>query len=324
MTKHPGKSTAISIAIGFLLLIPASPCLSADAAQAMIPFNQAIEFVDKGDYEKALLAFEESYRLSQNATVLYNIGLCHMKLQQYGKAITTFQMILKERGSEIDPKIAASSRKYLEQIEELAGKLFLQGAPSGVQVLVNDKIIVNPPLEAPIILGPGVYSLEVIKKGYEPFRTNVKVASGTNVVVWVKMSPVPTPKPKKNELFTPLFIGGIATGTVGVVGIVLGAVFAGKYNQDVNSANEIADRIWEDYSDPNTDPDPDDVSAYYTYQDETLPADKAGAISGFVIGGCALVASSVLFAVDAVKKKNDKKEKVVSVMPTARGFAVRF
>jgi tetratricopeptide (TPR) repeat protein len=324
MTKHPNKSLAMSIAIALLIFISVSPCLSADTEQAMVHFQQAIELVDKGNYKKALLAFEDSYRLSQNATVLYNIGLCHMKLENYGKAITIFQKILKERSREIDPAIAASSKNYLQQIEELVGKLYLQGAPTGVEVIVNDKILANPPLEEPLVLGPGVYSLAVIKKGYQPFRTEVKVDSGTQIVVWVKMSPVPLPKPKENEIFTSLFIGGIATGAVGVAGIVIGAVFAAKYNGDMNSTNELADRIRVDYEDPNTDPNPDDVKAYYQYVDETLPADKAGAISGFVIGGCALVASTVLFVVDAVQKKNDKKEKVVSVMPTAGGLAVRF
>lgn len=46
-------------------------------------------------YEKALKAFQESYRLSLKPDLLFNIAQCHSKLGEYEKAIEMFERFLK-------------------------------------------------------------------------------------------------------------------------------------------------------------------------------------------------------------------------------------
>jgi tetratricopeptide (TPR) repeat protein len=297
--------------------------------QARAKFKQGVRLVQQDKYEPALEAFEESYRINPKATVLFNIGMCQKALLRYGDAITTFKKLLKESGDEIDPRIRKNAEKDLRIIEDLVGKLYLEGAPSGVKVIVNDNVVASTPLDAPLLLGPGTHSLMVTKDGYQPFNMDVKVTSGSDVVVRVSMRPeesgdgkpvvelslqedgrkMPTDSKAK-----PLLISGIVVGAAGIAGIVVGGVFAGKYSNDLDAANEIADRI-------NTpDERPTDVDDYNTYKDETLPADQAGMIAGFVAGGVALVTGVVLVAI-GVKKK---KESPVSVLPSAGGVTVRF
>jgi hypothetical protein len=105
-------------------------------------------------------------------------------------------------------------------------------------------------------------------------------------------------------------------GAVGVAGIVVGGVFAGKYQSDLDEANALAD----EYAQTG---DPAVRDKYNTYADETLPADQAAMIAGFVVGGVALVTGVVLIAIDVAKKK-ENKDSPVSVLPSVGGVTVRF
>lgn len=69
---------------------PGDDITSAET-RARAAFNSATVFFDAGDYEHALADFTRAYEESGRPELLYNIALCHERLERYEDAITALQ-----------------------------------------------------------------------------------------------------------------------------------------------------------------------------------------------------------------------------------------
>ncbi len=318
----------------FVFTVSLSPSQAGDAERAKAKFLKGTEYIKSENYEAGLKAFEESYRLNPRASALFNIGMCQKALLRYGDAVTTFKRLLKESRDSMDPRLKANAEKDLALIERLVGKLYLKGAPEGAKVMVNEQIYANDPSSEPLILGPGTHSVEITKKDFKPFKVDVTVASGANVVVRVvlkpeekkekrvvevlieeRKEPVPVLVDEKKKI-TPLFISGIVAGALGLGGVGVGIYFANKYNQDFDDAKDAIKKWNQDFIQKDKD-------TYNTIKTNKIPKDEAGIAAGFVTGGVLLVTGAVLLLVDGMKEKSNK-EGTVSVLPTPGGVTVQF
>jgi tetratricopeptide (TPR) repeat protein len=103
----------LALALCLLLSIPAC------ATPRLTPFEQGVEFMDYGDYPRAIEQFKAIARRGETLAVCYNLGVCYHDLKDYDQAVYWY-----ERALEIDPRDGNSlvnlGLVYLEQGRDIA------------------------------------------------------------------------------------------------------------------------------------------------------------------------------------------------------------
>jgi tetratricopeptide (TPR) repeat protein len=328
MTRLTGKIGAAMASL-IIATIFTNPCQAQNAKNARNKFMEGAAYIKQEKYKKALEAFENSYAIVPKANALFNIGMCQKALLRYGDAIRTFKKLLAVSGTKMDPRLKRNAHEDLFMLERLVGRLYLEGAPKGTVVIIDEHRVSTASPDEPFLLGPGTHEISVSKDGYKEFSVNVNIASDSDVVVRVSL------KPKKNKLMdtikvkekltsstrehdkkpTRIFISGIVAGGMGLGGIAVGVYFARKYSDDLKKANDAADRF-------KMNNNPIDQNTYDDFKEKKKPADTAGMVAGFVAGGVLVVTGAILMAVGIVSKK--KSDKTVSIAPTPDGMVIRF
>src|SRR5213080_2085242 len=78
-----------------LLDLPARAAASDDEA-ARVHFLSGQAYYDQANYDDALREFAEAYRISQKPALLYNLALCHERLDHYAEAVDALKAYLQK------------------------------------------------------------------------------------------------------------------------------------------------------------------------------------------------------------------------------------
>src|SRR5258708_20162824 len=65
-----------------------------DEDAARLHFQVGQSYYDEANYNDALKEFREAYRLSKRPALLYNVALCHERLDQFDQAIAALDRYL--------------------------------------------------------------------------------------------------------------------------------------------------------------------------------------------------------------------------------------
>jgi hypothetical protein len=183
----------ISILAAITLLAGSLPAKADDDAleRAKASFEMGVDLVAVEDFPSALAAFEESYELAPRPTTLFNIGMCQKGMFLYVEATSTFSRYLEDTAGEGDTEMRSKAELAIEELSTLVGRLTVSGAPDGSRIAVDGKRVGETPVAEPIAVNPGMHAIRVTKRGYEPFETEVTVASSTEAAVEVAMAELP-------------------------------------------------------------------------------------------------------------------------------------
>lgn len=83
-------------------------------------FKKAEAFYKTGDYEKALEGYKESYLLSQEPVLLYNMAQCYRLLGKSEDALRAYKNFLKD--SPANAKFVKEAKKFVKDLEEVVKK----------------------------------------------------------------------------------------------------------------------------------------------------------------------------------------------------------
>ena len=88
----------------------------AEVAEAKKHFNEAQTHYRLQEYQAALDEFQQAYKLSQKAGLLFNIAQCYRQMQQYPEAIQGFQAFIHD-----DPESSyrAEAEKNISELQAL-------------------------------------------------------------------------------------------------------------------------------------------------------------------------------------------------------------
>lgn len=91
-----------------------------DVERARETFESAREAYEAGDYEAALAGFRETYRLTQNFEILYNIAQCADRLRRDDVALEAYRAYLEGQPAEqdraqVEARIAVIERNLAEE-----------------------------------------------------------------------------------------------------------------------------------------------------------------------------------------------------------------
>jgi tetratricopeptide (TPR) repeat protein len=135
----------LSIAIAIAAIAPASSAWADDAKPtpeqldaAKKAFGEGKELYDQGKFPEAVEKFKESYRLSRNPVLLYNIGHTLDQAGQKDKALFYYRKFLA------DAPAAAAQRKEVQKRVEVIEKENLEADLNGTSTPTN-AVATNPP-----------------------------------------------------------------------------------------------------------------------------------------------------------------------------------
>jgi hypothetical protein len=234
MELRVAKTTGVLLAALLFTLVAGGAAAGDDEAKER--FFKGKEMVEKGEFEKAVVEFKESYKLKPNALILYNIAMCHEELHQYAKAIRYLELFLDKKGKGIGEEEKAKVEASIAELGKFVGKVAVlvnepgatvrvdgellglseelkvdykgiglgkevsgfaeAGAIQKIQVVKDGKTEHFDPEKAGIDADVGKHDVFVEKEGFEDWKQTVEVLSGKTKLVLVDLEPLEETKAK--------------------------------------------------------------------------------------------------------------------------------
>lgn len=170
-----------------LQLIASLALAQDDTTRAREEFQHGVELFQNSDYQRALDAFQEAYRLAPHASVRLNIANCYQQLNRPVEALFHFEHYL----SEADHPAAAQRREIEATIRELRlriGTITFQVTPDGATITIDSTDQRRAPVTEPVRVTQGRHSIEIRLEGYRTETQAVDVAGGSDARVAVRLS----------------------------------------------------------------------------------------------------------------------------------------
>jgi tetratricopeptide (TPR) repeat protein len=220
-----------------LVLCPPGRALAAPSAAdlelAKAHFRTGELNYERASYADAAKEFEEAYRLSGRAEMLYNMGKSYDGSGDMRGALAAYRRFLSAVTTSPDRPFV---EKRAAELDVLVARLTITcPVPGATVTLDGQKIGVVPLPPPPLELNPGDHALEVAAEGYGTFRRKIHLeqrqtetvdAPLVSLVKVIRVEEKKVPVYKRWYLWT-------AVGVVVAAGVVTGAVLGAR------KANEI-------------------------------------------------------------------------------------
>jgi tetratricopeptide (TPR) repeat protein len=152
-----------------------------DVDIAKAHFNTGQTYYEHGRFEDAAREFEEAYRLSGKAPLLYNVGKSYDGSNDFARALDAYQRFLA--AAPPDNPDRDFGNKRVEMLKTIVGKIGIDGAVAGSAVTLDGKEAGTTPLAAPFVVNPGRHQLTLAHEGYATWKTAVDVGVGGQTAV---------------------------------------------------------------------------------------------------------------------------------------------
>jgi tetratricopeptide (TPR) repeat protein len=200
------------------------PPPGADIELAKAHFNTGQIYYERGRFPDAAHEFEEAYRLSNRAELLYNMGKAYDGSSDAARALRAYRRFLANVKESPD---RAWVEGRVDQLAKIVGRLDITSTVAGSTVKLDGQELGLTPLSEPVDVNPGGHDIEVAREGYATWKT--RVVAGPGQLVPVAAEPKEHVKIVRVEVekkSTPLYKRWWVWTAVGVVaaGVVVGAV----------------------------------------------------------------------------------------------------
>jgi hypothetical protein len=163
----------------------------ATRARAVALFEQGLAAFQAGDFPAAREAFQASFDLRANPTVLYNLASTQRALFEYPASIASFERYLELMGEGVEAEERAEILEWIGAMSESVARVRVT-APAGAAISLDGAEVGRAPLPEPLLVDPGPHVLVATREGYEPARSEIRPDGGADLTVQlVPTAPVP-------------------------------------------------------------------------------------------------------------------------------------
>jgi hypothetical protein len=255
MLRVTGLLIASSIILGTGHLRAADTPPNEEAKRAFSAGVILLKDPDGAKYEDALSQFNKAYHLSGSWKALGNIGLCSLKLERDGDAITAYEKYLAEGAKEIDADERAQIGRDLAALKAQVVDVRLEYPPGASRLtdertsaqggkIVNEYTLTSS--RAKLGLHPGQHVI-TLRLPQGDVKWEVRLDPATNVSH--RFEPptsapeAPAAAPESRGART----AGFIVGGIGIVGLGVGAAFglktfANKKDSDAYCSGTVCDK----------------------------------------------------------------------------------
>jgi len=213
----------------------------ADRAAAQVLFDEGRTLMDRQSYEEACKKFAESMRLDKAIGTQLNLGLCYEKTGRYASAWIHFEEARARAAKAGQENRVEVAKKYADALAGRLSKIriVVEEPPEGLTVERDGKEVGEPQWGIEVPIDGGSHSIVAKAPGKKPWETTIDVEPENDRVEVVvptledapePVEPVPPRRlperpPPQGADGTPYLVGGIVAGSLGVIGVALGATF---------------------------------------------------------------------------------------------------
>jgi len=158
-------------------------------------FRAGRDAFNAGDFETALTEFRAADVLIPANRALSYIGQCLHKLNRQIEALQTFRRYVElygEPATDRDRTALQEVKDWIEELEDVVGKVQVSVALSGATVLVDGQIVGNAPLTGPVEVVQGPHTFRAEMEGYRAAEETLTVASGQQTTITLIPTPLQT------------------------------------------------------------------------------------------------------------------------------------
>jgi hypothetical protein len=227
-----------------------SPGWAAPAPSAATLFDEGLAALDRGELDEACAKLAESQRLEPRVGTLLNLADCEERRGRLVAAADDWLAARELANRSADPR-AAEAKRRSEALERRIPKLAIRlGAdvPSDANVTRarGTEAPVEMPIGArPVRLDPGAYRIVVSALGHQDRAYEVELGAGDDRALTVDVGPAlgaATDGEGEGDAiggWSTLDSAGAVVGGVGLVGVIVGAVFGSQAisKQDESAAH---------------------------------------------------------------------------------------
>jgi tetratricopeptide (TPR) repeat protein len=192
-------------------------------------FNTGQVYYEHGRFEDAAHEFEEAYRLSGRAPLLYNVGKSYDGANDFARALDAYQRFMA--ASPPDSADRDFGNKRVEMLQSLVGHVTIDGAVTGSQVTLDGRDIGTTPLAAPVVVNPGRHQLAIAHEGYATWKSAVDVGVGARTTIAAKQTEsvkvVMVGRDKETPVYKKWWLWTAVGGAVVVAGVITAVVLTG-------------------------------------------------------------------------------------------------
>lgn len=152
-----------------------------DIEEARANFNRGVELYGQSDYQGALAAFQEAYRIRPHPAVRVNMANCYDHLSRPVEAIFHFEHYLSEMGRNAPAPQRREVEQALTSLRQRVGRVALHVAPDGATVRIDDAEERRTPVLEDVVLTAGTHRVVVSLNGYRTETRTIDVTGGREV-----------------------------------------------------------------------------------------------------------------------------------------------
>jgi hypothetical protein len=181
-------ATCLLVVTTVLVTLPARADDTAVAPDAHAHFQNGIDAVQRGDFQRAAREFEAAEALSPNPVVLYNLGAAYSALGLPVQAEQALQQYLDQPPQADDPERPEEAKRLLEFNRQRIGAALIDVVPADTALQV-DGLPVTLPASGRVRLAAGRHVVVATHAGYKPTIVNVDVVARAEVPLALALEP---------------------------------------------------------------------------------------------------------------------------------------
>jgi hypothetical protein len=183
----PWALAAAVLACSFLLGAGHAAAQTDDErARARAEFERGVAAFGNSEFQAALDAFQEAYRLAPHPSVRLNIANCYQQMARPVEALVHFEHYLTEATS-----IPAAQRREIEAtirgLRGRVGTLTFQVTPDGAEIVIDGSATRRAPVSEPVRVVAGDHEVVISLDGFVRETQTVRVDGGGDTRVAVRL-----------------------------------------------------------------------------------------------------------------------------------------
>ncbi len=172
-------------------VVPARPTKVRDAlrGEAREAFDRASELFSNDNFAAARTEFERAQELSSDPRIFYNVAVCDKSLNRYSRAMTALEKSLALGGDTLPKAYVDRVKDALATLTPFVSTLDIRVSEVDAKIYVDDELVGNAPLSAPIRVDVGDHLVGAKKTGFLDEPRKVRVTSGAPATLDLTLEP---------------------------------------------------------------------------------------------------------------------------------------
>lgn len=180
------RFASLGLALALTLALADVACAQDDRERARAEFQRGVEAFGRDDFQTALDAFQEAYRLAPHPSVRVNIANCYERLNRPIEALFHFEHFLSE-AERPTPQQRREVQAAITRLEQLVGHIQLQVTPDGAMVTIDGGETRRSPVIEPVRVTAGRHTVDIRLDGFVPEHQTVEVQGGQTARVTIRL-----------------------------------------------------------------------------------------------------------------------------------------